>query len=158
MKGRNALLVCFQVCMLSSSSRPILLPTHPNKSRPQPHHQLRPRTMRLLLRALQPPLLPHLHTPLPRKLPKRRRRLHSHTIILPSHKNTLPFLRHRQITLASLPPRRITSTASPMSALNLHSRLPLVSLLESFDLFTRGFLFLGLLFLPELPARFLDCL
>lgn len=136
------------------SSSPISLLAHANESGSQPHHQLSPRGMSLLLRLLKSSLTSLHALPTSKPIGEYWRRLYRHTMILPANQ-TLPLLRHRQIALASLAPRSITRTTSSMAPLNLACLL-LVPLLESLDLFPRSLLLLCELLLLELAARLLD--
>ena len=151
------LLLDFIVCSRSI----FLLVAHADESRTQPHHQLRPRTMRLLLdnprastaTATTSPSLLHLLESLSRK----RRRLQRRLIIAATNQTIRLLAHHGEIRFAAFAARRsIAGRGTTMTPLEM-PRLLLGTLLESADLLARGLLFLGQLFLLEFAACFLDC-
>ena len=152
MASANALLPCCSSAMalISAFRAVLLLTTHSQKTRTNPHHELGEGAVRLLLGARKPGLT---STRLFISLLRKWRRLNWHTVVLSP--NEAIFLRHGEVGFRSFVAHAVAGGRSAMAPLDL-ARLLLVSFLHGAYLLSCSFLLLGLFFFLELAAGFLD--
>lgn len=141
----------YQTSKYASSSGSISLLAHPDEAGAEPHHELGPGAVRLLLRGVDGGVV---WTRAFKAFTCEGRGLHGSRVVVASDE-TVPFLGHGEIGLGALAARGVAGGRSTVAALDLTCLL-LVALLQCLDLLPGGLLLLCLLLLLELAAGFLD--